>query len=49
MRKLGLVLVLAGVSLIIFAFFSFFKNKSHLISPVPDERGINVIYTSPSK
>jgi hypothetical protein len=47
-KRIGFVLIILGISLLIFVFFLFYKDSSRILSPVPDEQGAKVIYLSPS-
>lgn len=47
MKKFGFVLIAMGIGLLIALAFSAFFKKTSLISPVPDDQGIKVIYITP--
>ncbi len=49
MRIFGIVLLAIGVALLIFILFSFFREKNKLISPLPEENGVKVIFVTPTK
>lgn len=49
MKKLGLLLVAAGIVLIFVIVFNVFFGNRETISPVPDDKGIKVIFISPGK
>ena len=49
MKKIiGLILIAFGLALIIFVIYNFFMEKNKIISPLPEEKGVKVIYISPS-
>lgn len=47
-KRFGFLLIVLGVSLLIFVFFLFYKDNTRILSPVPDEQGSKVIYLSPN-
>jgi len=49
MKKIGLVLIIIGLSLLLFLFYSFIKEKNKIISPLPEEKGVKVIFINPTK
>lgn len=49
MKVLGLILFSIGIALLIFLIYSFLKEKSGLVSPVPEDKGIKVIFATPTK
>jgi hypothetical protein len=49
MKKIGLVLIIVGLSLFLFLFYNFIKEKNKIISPLPEEKGVKVIFISPTK
>lgn len=49
MKKLGYILIAFGLALLLFVFYSFLEEKNKIHSPVPEEKGIKVIFVSPSK
>jgi hypothetical protein len=48
-KTLGLILIAFGLALIIFVIYNFFQEKNKILSPIPEEKGIKVIYISPTK
>jgi len=49
MKKFGLVLIAFGLALLIFVFYNFIKEKNKIVSPIPEEQGVKVIFVTPSK
>ncbi len=49
MKTLGLILLSIGVALILFIIYSFFRERNKLVSPVPEDKGVKVIFVTPTK
>lgn len=49
MKVVGFVLILLGISLLIFGTYVYFRQSDTIVSPIPDDRGVKVIYVTPSK
>lgn len=49
MKYIGLMLVIIGVTLLLFVFYNFLKDRNRLASPIPEEKGIKVIFVTPTK
>ncbi|MGB9609194.1 MAG: hypothetical protein ACPLRN_03245 [Microgenomates group bacterium] len=49
MRVLGLILIAFGLALIIFVGINFIKEKNKVISPLPEDEGVKVIFVTPKK
>ncbi|GAB4218671.1 MAG: hypothetical protein Fur009_0670 [Candidatus Microgenomates bacterium] len=49
MKKLGIVLIAIGLALLIFVFINFLKEQNKIISPVPENQGVKVIFITPTK
>lgn len=49
MKKLGLILIAVGLALILFVFFNFLKEKNKIVSPIPENEGVKVIFVTPQK
>ncbi len=49
MKKLGLILIAVGLALILFVFFNFLKEKNRIVSPIPENEGVKVIFVTPQK
>jgi len=48
-KTVGLVLIAFGLALIIFMVYNFLLEKNKILSPIPEEKGIRVIYISPTE
>jgi hypothetical protein len=48
MKKVGFVLIAIGVALLIFILFNALQQNNQLKSPVPDDKGVKVIFITPS-
>ena len=48
MKIVGIVLISIGIALLAFVGFNFLNNDNRLLSPIPDEQGIKVIFVSPT-
>lgn len=48
MKYLGLVLIAIGLALFLFVGYNFLKDKNKMVSPIPEENGVKVIFVSPS-
>lgn len=48
MRSIGFVLVAAGLALLVYFVIIFVQNKQSFHSPIPEEKGVKVIYLTPS-
>jgi hypothetical protein len=49
MKGVGIVLVAIGISLLLFVLYNIFINHDQIISPLPENKGVRVIFISPSK
>lgn len=49
MKQLGYVLIALGFALLVFVIYSFFAENNRLRSPIPEEKGVKVIFISPTK
>lgn len=49
MKKIGYLFIAFGLAFLVFAFYSFFQNKNRFHSPVPEEKGVKVIFITPNK
>ncbi|MBI1863491.1 hypothetical protein HYS00_05240 [Candidatus Microgenomates bacterium] len=48
MRIFGLLLVIVGLGVAVFVGYLFMKDRDRLVSPVPQENGVKVIYITPT-
>lgn len=49
MKYLGYILIITGIALLLFVGYNFFKEKDKIISPIPQEKGVKVIFVTPTK
>ncbi len=49
MRILGIILILIGLFLLLFAGYNFLKGRNKMVSPIPEEKGVKVIFVTPTK
>lgn len=49
MRILGIVLISVGLALFLFIGYNFFKERNKMASPIPEEKGVKVIFVTPTK
>ena len=48
MKIIGFVFFAIGLSLILFLAYSYFKEGEKIRSPIPEERGVKVIFVTPT-
>ena len=49
MKGIGIVLIVIGFALMVFVVYSFIKEKNRVASPIPEDKGVKVIFVTPSK
>lgn len=49
MKALGIVLIAIGIALLVFISYNFIKDKNKIASPIPEDKGVKVIFVTPSK
>ncbi|QQG44410.1 MAG: hypothetical protein HYW86_00620 [Candidatus Roizmanbacteria bacterium] len=49
MKLVGYILISIGISLLIFVVYNLIQDKGRIISPVPEEKGVKVIFVTPAK
>lgn len=49
MKAIGVVLVGMGLALLLFTVLGFFSDTNKFVSPVPETKGVKVIFVNPSK
>ena len=49
MKGLGIVLIAMGIALLVFISYNFIKEKNKMTSPIPEDKGVKVIFVTPSK
>jgi hypothetical protein len=48
MKRLGIVLITIGIALLIFVSYNFIKEKNKTASPIPEDKGVRVIFITPA-
>lgn len=49
MKYLGLMLIGVGLALLLFVGYNFLRERNKITSPIPEEKGVKVIFVTPSK
>lgn len=49
MKNIGLILIAIGLALFLFIFYNLLKERGKIVSPIPEERGVKVIFVTPPK
>jgi len=49
MKNVGVVLIAIGFALMIFVLYNFIKEKNQMASPIPEDKGVKVIFVTPAK
>ncbi|MEK7597134.1 MAG: hypothetical protein AAB441_00635 [Patescibacteria group bacterium] len=49
MKGLGIILIAIGIALLMFVSYNFLAEKNRIASPVPEDKGVKVIFVTPSK
>ena len=49
MKGLGYILIAVGIALLIFVGYNFIKEKNKVASHIPEDKGVRVIFVTPSK
>ncbi len=48
MKIIGSLLIVVGIALVLVVLYSFFSEKESLKSPIPEDKGVKVIFLSPT-
>ncbi len=48
MKRLGIVLIAIGIALLMFVLYNFIKEKNKMASPIPEDKGVKVIFVTPA-
>ena len=48
MKIIGIVCLTLGLALLLFVIYSYFKEADQIRSPIPEEKGVRVIFVSPN-
>ncbi len=49
MKNIGLFLIAIGAALFIFIIYNFVKENNRVLSPIPEDNGVKVIFVTPAK
>lgn len=49
MKAIGMVLIAVGLALLFFVLFNFINEKNRIVSPIPQDQGVKVIFVTPTK
>ncbi len=49
MKAIGMVLIAVGLALLLFVLFNFINEKNRIVSPIPEDKGVKVIFVTPTK
>jgi len=49
MKGLGYILIAVGIALLIFVGYNFIKEKNKVASPIPEDKGVRIIFVTPKK
>ena len=49
MKNVGLILIAIGLALLCFVFYNYIKEKNNIASPIPQDKGVKVIFITPEK
>ena len=49
MRIVGAILIALGLALMLFLGFMFLTNRNKIVSPIPEDKGVKVIFVTPTK
>ena len=45
----GFIIIISGASVVLWFIASLFTPTNNLLSPIPEEKGVKVLYITPSK
>ena len=49
MRRVGYIFVAIGLALLLFVGYSYWKQRNQFVSPVPEDKGVKVIFVTPGQ
>ena len=47
MRRVGYLLIAIGLALLVFLGYSYWRQRSRFITPIPEDKGVKVIFITP--
>jgi len=48
MKIVGMVLLAVGIALFLYFLYGFLTNGNRTVSPIPDDKGVKVIFVTPT-
>jgi hypothetical protein len=48
MKIIGFIFLTIGLTLLLFLAYTYFKEGDHIRSPIPEEKGVKVIFVTPT-
>ena len=48
MKNVGIVFIAIGLALLLYVGYYFIKENNKIASPIPDEKGVKVIFVTPT-
>jgi len=48
MKSIGIVIMAIGAAMLIFVLYNFVAERNRTVSPVPEDKGVKVIFITPS-
>lgn len=49
MKFVGGILITIGLALLLFVVYNFISQNNRMVSPIPQDQGVKVIFITPSK
>lgn len=49
MKLLGFLFITVGFALLLFVGYSYLREQNKIASPIPEEKGVKVIFVTPTK
>lgn len=49
MKIIGAIFIALGLALMVFLLFMYLGEKDKIVSPIPEEKGVKVIFVTPTK
>ena len=48
MKVIGMLILACGFAFLLFVGYTFIKSNDKIVSPIPEEKGVKVIFVSPT-
>jgi hypothetical protein len=49
MKLIGFIFIAAGTAVLVFFVYNYFKNRDTVLSPIPEDKGVKVIFVTPAR